>query len=95
MKPVRLVMSSAHVIAYRLSCGHTVHRKPLSGSSVIPIRIACEHCEAETFRKFDVEQAIARARREAAEERGASGSCDLVELTETDLNELRQQVNRK
>ena len=67
MKPLRRVVSSAHVIAYRLSCGHTVHRPPLSGSTIIPERIGCEHCQAEAFRKFDLDQAVARARREATE----------------------------
>jgi len=67
VKPVRLVMSCAHVIAYRLSCGHTVHRRPLSGKMVIPVRIACEHCQDEAFRKFDIEQAVARAKIETNE----------------------------
>jgi hypothetical protein len=63
MKPMRRVMSVAHVMAFRLACGHTVYRAPLSGKAVIPLRMGCGECEQEHFRRFDLEQAVARAAR--------------------------------
>lgn len=67
MKPIRQVMSIAHVIAFRLACGHTVYRPPLSGKSVIPLRMGCDVCQQEKFHRFDLEQAVAKATREVVE----------------------------
>lgn len=61
MKPQRRVMSTAHVIAFKLECGHTVHRPPLSSGAIIPMKIACDECQNEAFRRFDLDQAVARA----------------------------------
>lgn len=68
MKPMRKVISSRHVIAFVLNCGHTVYRAPLSDKAVIPLRMGCTECERITYQTFDTEQAIARARRELLEQ---------------------------
>lgn len=66
MKPLRRVVSTAQVVAFRLDCGHTMHRAP-SANPVIPLRIGCDECEQEKYRAFDREQAIAKAVRLALE----------------------------
>ena len=72
MKPWRKVIATAHVVEFRLECGHATHRPPFDGKTVIPQRMGCAECEQETFRRFDLAQAIARARREALEEASKS-----------------------
>jgi len=61
------VISSREVTAITLGCGHTIHRT-LRSNAVIPLRMKCDVCEQEAFRRFDTEQAVARARRELLEQ---------------------------
>lgn len=53
MRPLRRVVGIAHVLAYRLDCGHTIYRPPLTGKCVIPKRAQCVECEAERLRAAD------------------------------------------
>ena len=84
MRPLRQVVSVAHVLAYRLSCGHTVHRLPLSGKKVIPKRLHCVECEAEMLRAADDHQRWAIRRKTKAEmashERQASVVRNLLDI---------------
>jgi hypothetical protein len=47
MRPLRKVLTVAHVMAYHLACGHTIYRRPLTGKHAIPQRAQCSQCEAD------------------------------------------------
>jgi len=91
MKPQRRVISCTHVVAIRLDCGHTVYR---TNNPVVGLRLGCDVCEAEAFRRFDLEQAITKAAHQARGERGASGSSELVEVTAADLDSMRKELTK-
>lgn len=72
MKPLRRVISVTHATAFKLECGHTTYRPPVTAEQLetregLPSRVGCDICEQEKFRAFDREQAIAKAVREALE----------------------------
>lgn len=50
MRPLRQVVNVAHVLAFRLDCGHTIYRPPLTGKHIIPKRAQCLECEMERTR---------------------------------------------